>query len=225
MRELALFAGAGGGLLASHLLGWRTVCAVEIDDYARSVLLARQNDGILRPFPVWDDITTFDGKPWRGFIDVVSGGFPCQAFSSASRGRKVAKNLWPEMLRIVIETNPKFVFAENVTKNAIDRAADDLEKVGYKTKAISIGAKDLGADHIRDRFWLLAYSDCNSKLRCSRHAKVAISKIIRHRVWESGPEQSRMDDGVACRVDRLRCSGNGQVPQVAASAWCLLVIK
>jgi DNA (cytosine-5)-methyltransferase 1 len=66
LNELALFAGAGGGILGGHLLGWRTVCAVEYNAYARSVLLARQNDGTLPPFPVWDDVRTFDGRPWRG---------------------------------------------------------------------------------------------------------------------------------------------------------------
>ena len=77
LRELALFAGAGGGILGGLLLGWRTVCAVEFNAYARSVLLARQNDGTLEPFPIWDDVRTFDGRPWCGIVDVVSGGFPC----------------------------------------------------------------------------------------------------------------------------------------------------
>lgn len=58
MNELALFAGAGGGILGGHLLGWRTVCAVESDPYAASVLVARQNDGCLAPFPIWDDVCT-----------------------------------------------------------------------------------------------------------------------------------------------------------------------
>jgi len=83
---LALFAGAGGGILGGHLLGWRTVCAVEWEPYPASVLLARQNDGILPPFPIWDDVQTFDGKPWRGIVDVVSGGFPCQDISVAGGG-------------------------------------------------------------------------------------------------------------------------------------------
>ena len=63
MNELALFAGAGGGILGGRLLGWRTRCAVEVDAYARSVLLARQRDGLLPAFPIWDDVRTFDGKP------------------------------------------------------------------------------------------------------------------------------------------------------------------
>jgi len=86
MNELALFAGAGGGILGGKLLGWRTVCAVEWEPYPASVLCARQNDGILAPFPIWDDVCTFDGKPWQGIVDVVSGGFPGQDISSAGGG-------------------------------------------------------------------------------------------------------------------------------------------
>jgi hypothetical protein len=88
MNELALFAGAGGGILGGHLLGWRTVCAVEWEAYPASVLCARQNDGILPAFPIWDDIQTFDGRPWRGIVDVVSGGFPCQDISAAGGGQE-----------------------------------------------------------------------------------------------------------------------------------------
>jgi DNA (cytosine-5)-methyltransferase 1 len=77
VNELALFAGVGGGILGGKQLGWRTVCAVECDAYAASVLVERQSDSILEPFPVWDDVRTFDGKPWAGIVDVVSGGFPC----------------------------------------------------------------------------------------------------------------------------------------------------
>ena len=92
MNELALFAGAGGGILGGKLLGWRTVCAVEWEPYPASVLCARQNDGLLPPFPIWDDVQTFDGKPWRGIVDVVSGGFPCQDISSAGGGKELMVN-------------------------------------------------------------------------------------------------------------------------------------
>lgn len=91
MNELALFAGAGGGILAGHMLGWRTVCAVEWNAYAASILCARQNDGFLPPFPIWNDVRTFDGRTWRGVVDVVSGGFPCQAFSTAARALTTRK--------------------------------------------------------------------------------------------------------------------------------------
>lgn len=89
VNELALFAGAGGGILGGCLLGWRTVCAVEWEPYPASVLCARQNDKILPPFPVWDDVRSFDGRPWRGIVDVVSGGFPCQDISVAGGGREL----------------------------------------------------------------------------------------------------------------------------------------
>jgi DNA (cytosine-5)-methyltransferase 1 len=92
MNELALFAGAGGGILGGHLLGWRTVCAVEWEQYPASVLCARQNDGLLPPFPIWDDVCTFDGNPWRGIVQVISGGFPCQDISAAGGGLALTEN-------------------------------------------------------------------------------------------------------------------------------------
>ena len=88
MRELHLFAGAGGGILGGMLLGHTTVCAVEIEPYCRQVLLQRQRDGILPKFPIWDDVCTFDGKTWRGKVDIVAGGFPCQDISSAGGGQE-----------------------------------------------------------------------------------------------------------------------------------------
>jgi DNA (cytosine-5)-methyltransferase 1 len=223
MNELALFAGAGGGILASELLGWRTRCAVEYDAYRRSILLARQNDGTLPPFPIWDDARTFDGKQWRGLIDVVSGGFPCQPFSSAARGRNNAVDLWPEMRRIVSEVRPGVVFAENVVRRAIDQAADDLEAMGYKAVAIPLSAKDLGADHVRPRCWLLAYSDVYRELLRAKYAEAPLRKSFRGGVWSGGPDQPRMADGLARRVERIDATGNGQVPIVAASAFLALV--
>lgn len=219
MNELALFAGAGGGLLASHLLGWRTVCAVELDWHSRCILLQRQNEGHLRPaFPIWDDIRTFDGRPWRGRVDVVSGGFPCQAYSTAAAGKNVADDLWPEMRRVVADVAPRYVFAENVSKTAIDAAGDDLEAMGYETKAISLGAQDMGGDHIRERHWLLAYADDKGKLLCGLDAEVAFSSGFSHSVWSAKPGESRVDDGVADRVERYFATGNGWVPVVAVSA-------
>ena len=222
MNELALFAGAGGGLLASWLLGWRTVCAVEADGYRRSVLLARQDDGCLHPFPIWDDVRTFDGLPWRGRIDVVSGGFPCQAYSSAASGKNNADDLWPEMRRIVADVAPRYVFAENVARRAIDAAADDLEAMGYQTRCIALSASDLGGDHVRRRYWLLAHADDKSKLLRGKYAEMARSASIYHRVWEAEPDESRMADDLASRMDRIAAAGDGQVALVAAAAWRLM---
>lgn len=222
MNELALFAGVGGGILGGKLLGWRTICAVEIDWYKRCALLAQQAAGWLPDFPIWDDICTFDGLPWRGRVDVVSGGFPCQAYSTAARGRNVADDLWPEMRRVVAEVAPRYVFAENVSRRAIDAAADDLEAMGYKTRCIPLSAKDLGADHIRPRYWLRAHADDEGELRGCIDAEVARLQSVCAGVWASEPWGRGMADGMAGRVERYEATGNGQIPIVAAAAWRLL---
>ncbi len=222
LRELALFAGAGGGILGGKLLGWRTICAVEWDPYAASVLAARQNDGLLPPFPIWDDVRTFDGQPWRGRVDVVSGGFPCQSYSSAAAGKNVADDLWPEMRRIVADVAPRYVFAENVNRRAINRAADDLESMGYAVRCVEVSAAYLGADHIRSRCWLLAHADDDCQLLRTVHAKAPMLQGLAANIWSREPECLRVPDELACRLDRFKAIGNGQVPECAAVAWQIL---
>jgi DNA (cytosine-5)-methyltransferase 1 len=223
LNELALFAGAGGGILGGKLLGWRTICAVEIEAYPTSVLIQRQNDGILPPFPIWDDVCTFDGKPWRGLVDVVSGGFPCQPFSTATHGIKTAIDRWPDMRRIINDVTAPFVFAENVSAKAIAKAEQDCQADGYQTATIELSAKDVGADHIRKRYWLLAYSNVCWKLRRRLNAKTPELPHLCNRVWESYSNESRMANGLADRLDRIKAIGNGQVPLVAATAWSILL--
>jgi DNA (cytosine-5)-methyltransferase 1 len=188
INELALFAGAGGGILASELLGWRTVCAVEIEPYATSILIQRQNDGFFHPFPIWDDIRSFKGEPWRGSVNLVSGGFPCQAFSTATHGRSTAADLWPEMFRIVDEVKPRLVFAENVSIKAISKAAADCRKGGYRTKTLALSAADLGADHNRSRYWLLAYADDSRQLLSSFNVQARGVQELYPRIWSKEPE-------------------------------------
>lgn len=165
MNELALFAGAGGGILAGHLLGWRTVCAVEIEDYPRRVLLQRQADGLLPRFPIWDDIRTFDGKPWRERVDVISGGFPCQDISIAGKGAGLdgeRSGLWTEMARIIGEIRPSFVFVENspmLTFRGLGTVLGDLSELGFNAKWGVIGADSVGFQHRRNRIWIVAYRD------------------------------------------------------------------
>lgn len=164
LRELALFAGAGGGILGGKLLGWSTVCAVEIDPYARSVLLARQDDGALETFPIWDDIRTFDGRPWRGIVDVVSGGFPCTDISAAGRGAGIDgenSGLWREMARVIGEVRPRYAFVENsplLVGRGLTRVLGDLAEMGMDAKWGIVGADDCGAPQIRKRIWILAYT-------------------------------------------------------------------
>lgn len=164
MNVLELFAGAGGGILGSMLNGHRTVCAVEYDAYARSVLLARQNDGTFPPFPIWDDVCTFDGMPWRGIVDVVSGGFPCQDISVAGTGSGITgerSGLWSEMARIIGEVRPRYTFIENspaLLARGIDVVLADLHEMGFDAEWGIVSAADCGAPHKRERIWILAYT-------------------------------------------------------------------
>lgn len=168
MNELALFAGAGGGILGGHLLGWKTVCAVENEPYAISVLLQRQNDKIFSPFPVWDDICTFDGRPWRGIVDVVSGGFPCQDISAAGKGAGIKgkrSGLWSEMARVIGEVKPEWVFAENspmLVSRGLNTVLSDLAQMGFNARWGIVGADDIGANHNRKRIWIVARNVGNS---------------------------------------------------------------
>ena len=162
MNELALFAGAGGGILGGGLLGWRTVCAVEWEQYPASVLCARQNDGFLPPFPIWDDVQTFDGKPWQGIVDVVSGGFPCQDISAAGKGAGIdgeRSGMWRHMARIIHEVRPRYAFVENspmLTSRGLGTVLGDLAAMGFDAAWGVLGAADVGANHQRDRIWIVA---------------------------------------------------------------------
>lgn len=162
LKELALFAGAGGGILGGKLLGWRTVCAVEIEPYCREVLMRRQDEGHLEPFPIWDDVRTFDGTEWRGKVDVVSGGFPCQDISVAGKGDGLdgeRSGLWREMARIIGEVRPRFAFVENspaLVRRGLDAVLGDLAAMGYDCRWGVVSAADVGAPHQRERIWVLA---------------------------------------------------------------------
>jgi DNA (cytosine-5)-methyltransferase 1 len=133
--------------------------------------MQRQNEGYLPPFPIWDDVCTFDGHPWRGVVDVVSGGFPCQDISAAGTGAGLdgaRSGLWVEMARIISEVRPTFCFVENspvLTSRGLGRVLGDLAGMGYDAEWGVLGAADVGAPHQRDRIWIVAYTaglDCNA---------------------------------------------------------------
>ena len=162
MRSIELCAGQGGGILGDLILGHRVLCAVECDPFAQRVLRARQRDGILPWFPILDDVRTFDGAPWRGVVDVVAGGIPCQGFSGAGKrlGEHDPRNLWPDALRILRETRAPWFFLENVDRLAsLDYwgvILQDLAAAGYDARWCVLSAGDVGAPHLRRRVWLLA---------------------------------------------------------------------
>ena len=229
MNELALFAGAGGGILGGKLLGWKTVCAVEKNHRCQRILLARQNDGSLPTFPIWDDISTFDGRPWRGIVDVVSGGFPCQDISNAGKKTGLCGNksgLWVEMARIICEVRPSYVILENSSTlfiRGLDKILLDLAKMGFDARWGVLGAFHAGLDHRRERAWVVAHACGHEQLQPKRNiVKLGRRSIDRRsaidRVLASGGIL-RSDDGLAGRVDGLGAVGQGQVPAVVAVAW------
>lgn len=251
MNELHLFAGAGGGILAGQLLGHRCVCAVEWEPYAQAVLVARQNDGTFPPFPIWDDVQTFDGKPWRGIVDIVAGGFPCQDISAAGRGAGIdgeRSGMWAHMARIIGEIRPRYVFVENspiLTSRGLGRVLGDLAEMGFDAEWGVLGASDVGAPHKRERIWIVADASKNGRIRggmvqninraegTRREQAVRGKDWFRTQIlqanrkvpkqWLSEPEVDGMADGVAYQSYRLAAIGNGQVPLVAATAWEVLM--
>ena len=235
LNELALFAGAGGGILGGHLLGWRTVCAVEWEQYPASVLCARQNDGLLPPFPIWDDVQTFDGKPWRGIVDVVSGGFPCQDLSVANPNGDgldgERSGMWREMARIIGEVRPRFAFVENspmLVNRGLERVLADLTAMGYDSRWGVISASDIGANHRRERIWICARLGNTKSTRFPTRFTGQGKRqswgtgIGSAQWWQTEPNVDRVVDGLASRVDRLKAIGNGQVPLCAATVWRIL---
>ena len=168
-RMVELFAGYGGlGLGVSLATGAGPVVYVERGAFAASVLVARMEEKALVAAPVWDDVATFDGRRFRGVVDCVVGGSPCQDLSVAGKraGLEGARSgLWREMLRVVRETGPAFVFWENVggaIASALDVVASDLEGLGFRVAACTLGASDVGAPHERQRLFVLAHSDSNA---------------------------------------------------------------
>jgi len=239
-RTLHLFAGVGGGILADLLLGHCPICAVEIDSYCQQVLSARQKDGLLPWFPIYDDVRTFDGKPWRGIADIVCGGFPCQDISLVGKGKGISgekSGLWKEMARVIREIRPKYAFVENspaLTFRGLDTVLSDLAEMGYDAEWGVLGADDAGGVHQRKRVWIVASN--TGRIRVQRNDAQQICgfrKIpwdedvrsvedLRKRSDLPEPLVRRINHDVPNGVDRLKAIGNGQVPRVAALAWRIL---
>jgi DNA (cytosine-5)-methyltransferase 1 len=238
LRTFHLFAGGGGGLLADLLLGHVPVGACEIAEYPRRVLLQRQRDGILPAFPIWDDITTLDGKPWRGLIDVVAGGWPCTNICAPGDGTGLdgeKSGLWREMHRVINEVRPLYAFLENsplLVGRGLDRVIADLSKIGYDLRWTVLGSDDIGGAHHRKRFWGVA----TDSMRIRQQGPWRYDKRLhptqeddRETDWFKHVLQGRTvpcvcgeDHGMDNGMGRLEAAGNGQDPRVAALAWQIL---
>jgi len=170
LNGLALCAGVGGLERGIEFLlpGSRTVCYVEGETYPASVLASKMEAGSLSKAPIWSNVRTFNGQAWRGKVSFISGGFPCQPYSTAGKqlADKDPRDLWPEFARIIGEVRPHFIFLENVAnvvKWALPTVLEDLSKMGYDAAWCVVAASQVGAPHKRSRWFLFAYSNDSSK--------------------------------------------------------------
>ena len=169
MNGVALCAGYGGLELGIErvLPGSRTVCYVEGECFAVQHLVKKMEEGSLDAAPIWSNVKTFDGKPWRGKVDWISGGFPCQPYSGAGKqlGEEDPRDLWLDFVRIIGEVRPGFLFFENVPNIVnlrLDQIVIDLDKLGYHASWCVVAASDVGALHRRRRWFLLGVRHVDS---------------------------------------------------------------
>lgn len=204
----SLFTGIGGFDLGFERAGIKTIWQVEIDEYCQRVLARRFPDAKQH-----SDVRMV-GKRNLEWVDILSGGFPCKGFSSATRGRRVAPWLWPPMRRIAQELRPTWLLVENVTHfdgAKLKQMVSEMEADGYEVgPTLEIPACAFGHDHWRPRLWVLGYSHGNSKSRLSVDAEVA-----RMPRGDSYAGRVGKANGIPGRMDRLRMSGNAVIPQIA----------
>jgi site-specific DNA-cytosine methylase len=166
LRAMSLCAGVGAADLglAGHA---RTVVYVEREIYAAAVLAARMEEGALDAGPIWSDLFTFDARAWRGAVDLVVSGIPCQPYSVAGKrkGNADERALWPELVRVVAECEPRFVFIENVPAFLAYAGPlfDALRGLGFQWRPpLVLSAAEIGAPCWRPRLFLLAQRAVNA---------------------------------------------------------------
>ena len=199
MKVLDLFSGIGGFSLGLERAGMETIAFCEIDPFCRKVLKKHWPD-----VPIHEDIKELDGEQYRGAVDVVCGGFPCQDISAARGADATGINglksgLWSELRRIMGECRPRFGIFENsamLTSRGLEHVLYDLCSLGYDAVWHCIPASAVGAPHQRDRIWIIAHTsegatdNCRWATECSRKmaAHIADADSDRfqktHALWE-----------------------------------------
>jgi len=200
MMVLDLFSGIGGFSLGLKRAGMQTVAFCEIEEFPRKVLAKHWPN-----VPIHEDIRKLDGRQYRGTVDVVCGGFPCQPFSAAGKqgGRDDDRDLWPEMFRVIREVQPTWVIGENVAgfvNMELDRTLSDLEGAGYACQTFDIPAVGVDAPHIRHRVWIVANA---SERRCSEQGEGENQQPRRTQAVGAG-------EGMADTESHRRNKGSGQ---------------
>ena len=162
MRHGSLFSGIGGFDLAAEWMGWENVFHCEWNDFGKKILHYYWPNAIQ-----YDDITKTDFTIHRGQIDILTGGFPCQPYSTAGKrlGKEDERHLWPHMLRAIQEIQPRWVVGENVLGLVnwddglvFQEVCADLEAQGYEVQPFVLPAASKGAPHSRQRVWFVAYN-------------------------------------------------------------------
>ena len=217
------------------MLGWNCVGYVEFNEYCQKVLAQRIQDGLLDEAPIFTDVREFiqsgAADQYRGHIDVLTAGFPCQPFSVAGKrkGGGDNRNMWPETIETIRRTRPRYALLENVPGLLAHkygrRIFADLAQAGFDARWCVLGADDVGAPHKRKRLWILAYTNSEGLERqrqVSGRTSQELSNACHPRRWKTEPDVDRVVDGLAYRMDRLKALGNGQVPAVVAKAWRIL---
>ena len=169
LKHGSLFSGIGGFDLAAEWAGWENIFHCEWNEFGQKVLKHHFPKSIS-----YADITKTDFSIHRGNIDIISGGFPCQPYSTAGKrlGKADERHLFPEMLRCIKEVKPKWVVGENVRGLVnwndglvFNEVYDDLESQGYEVQSFLIPAAGVNAPHQRYRVWFVAYSNLHNDKR------------------------------------------------------------
>ena len=236
LKILDLFSGIGGFSLGLEATGhFETAAFCEIDPYCKQVLKKHWPD-----VPIFDDIRQLKGTD-IGTIDIITGGYPCQPFSVAGKQKaeQDPRHLWPEYFRLIQELRPTWVIGENVSghiKLGLDSVLEDLASEGYSTRTFSISAASIGANHKRERIWIIANTNSirwneikdengNTFKSSSQETKFTTRQLKRkssegrqegmgRKWWESEPRVGRVAHGIPKRVDRLKTLGNSVVPHI-----------
>ena len=231
--HISLCTGYGGIDLGLRrvLPNLRTVAYAEIEAFACENLLARMEAGQLEAAPIWSDLKSFPWESFRGLVDILSGGYPCQPFSAAGfrKGTDDPRHLWPFIADGIRRMVPKVCFFENVEGHitlGLRNVISELALLGYKTAWGIFSAAEVGAPHQRRRVFILANSlRERGQLPIEREQSAeqmsgGESEAWRAwRTWPVKPGVCRSNDGASNRVDRLRLLGNGVVPATAEKAF------
>jgi DNA (cytosine-5)-methyltransferase 1 len=216
LSVLSLCAGVGGLDLGIRMAqpNARTVCFVEIEAFACEILATRMEDKTMDEAPIWTDLRTFDGKPWRGLVDCITAGYPCQPFSVAGKqkGKDDPRHLWPDVFRVVQEISPRLCFFENVPGHlrlGFEQVHDDLSSLGYCVKAGLFSAAEVGASHKRERLFILAYRESDRTDGWLSHLQ-EIQRTIGcgHAIEPSRSSETYVADSESIVCERPKQKGN-----------------